>query len=130
MSAFSAQCTLRAVNMYVEILSSALDEWVTDLTGPELVEYAVLCRDEVRAVTPPNGSSAYTALAAEIAYDRALIAICTELGIYAHATTFAYPIEERKRIEALLAHEGIDFDSPQWRECRASESTRGDSRLS
>ena len=104
--------------MYVDILSSALDEWVTDLAGPELIEYAVLCRDELRAVAPPHASSAdsaYTALAAEIAYDRALIAICTEHGIYAHATTFAYPMEERKRIEALLVEEGIDLDSPQLR---------------
>ena len=69
-------------------------------------------------MTPPQASSAgsaYTALAAEIAYDRALIAICTEHGIYAHATTFAYPIEERKRIEALLVEEGIDLDSPERR---------------
>jgi hypothetical protein len=102
--------------MYVEILSSALDEWVTDLGGPELIEYAVLCRDELQAVAPPNGRSAYAALAAEIAYDRALIAICTELGIYAHATTFAYPTAERKRIETLLAEQGIDLDSPEWRQ--------------
>ena len=104
--------------MYVDILSSALDDWVTDLSGPELIEYAVLCRDELRALAPPqsgSADSAYTALAAEIAYDRALIAICTEHGIYAHATTFAYPMEERKRIEALLVEEGVDLDSPQWR---------------
>ena len=77
--------------MYVDILSSALDDWVTDLAGPDLIEYALLCRDELRAVAPPRGGSAYTALAAEIAYDRALIALCTERGIDAHATSFAYP---------------------------------------
>ncbi len=67
--------------MYVEILSSALDQWVTDLTGSDLIEYALICREELRAVSPPHGGSAYTALAAEIAYDRALIALCTERGI-------------------------------------------------
>ena len=77
--------------MYVDILCSALDEWVTDLTGPDLIEYAWLCREELRAVAPPKGRSAYTALAAEIAYDRALIALCTERGIDADATSFAYP---------------------------------------
>ena len=101
--------------MYVQILSSALDEWVTDLAGSDLIEYAFLCREEVRAGAPPNGGSAYTALAAEIAYDRALIAICTEQGIDAHATTFAYPLAERKRIESLLADIGIDLDSPRWK---------------
>ena len=101
--------------MYVAILSSALDEWVTDLAGSDLIEYAVLCREELRSVSPPNGGSAYAALAAEIAYDRALIAICTELGIDAHATTFAYPIAERQRIEGLLQEVGIDLESPEWR---------------
>ena len=98
--------------MYVDILSSALDEWVTDLSGPDLIEYALLCREELRAVSLPAGRSAYTALAAEIAYDRALIALCTERGIDAHATSFSYPTSERKRIEAVLRHEGVDLDSP------------------
>ena len=88
--------------MYVDILSSALDQWVTDLTGPDLIEYAVLCREELRLVAPPQGGSAYTALAAEIAYDRALIALCTERGIDAHATSFAYPDVERQRIETCF----------------------------
>jgi hypothetical protein len=107
--------------MYVDILSSALDKWVTDLAGPELIEYAVICRDELRAVAPPNGGSAYEGLAAEIAYDRALIAICTERGIDAHATTFAYPHAERKRIESILADMGIDLDSPRWRQPESNE---------
>ncbi len=99
--------------MYVQILSSALDEWVTDLTGQDLIEYAILCREELRAVAPPNGGSAYTALAAEIAYDRALIALCTEHGLDAHAASFAYPMAERERIESRLTEIGIDLASPQ-----------------
>ena len=102
---------LVTVSMYVQILSSALDEWVNDLTGPDLIEYAILCREELGAVAPPGRGSAYSALALEIAYDRALIALCTEHGLYAHATTFAYPIAERKRVESLLAEIGIDLDS-------------------
>lgn len=101
--------------MYVDILSSALDDWVTDLGGPDLIDYALLCRDELRLVAPPRGGSAYTALAAEIAYDRALIALCTERGIDAHATSFAYPRAERQRIEMVLKHEGLDLDSPRKR---------------
>ena len=99
--------------MYVDILSSALDDWVTDLDGPDLIDYALLRRDELRLVAPPRGGSAYTALAAEIAYDRALIALCTERGIDADATSFAYPREERQRIETVLRHEGLDLDSPR-----------------
>jgi hypothetical protein len=100
--------------MYADILSSALDEWVTGLTGSALIEYALLCREELRTVSPPQGGSAYTALAAEIAYDRALIALCTERGIDAHATSFAYPTAERKRIETILRGDGVDLTSRGW----------------
>ena len=66
-------------------------------------------------MAPPRGGSAYTALAAEIAYDRALIALCTERGIDAHATSFAYPRAERQRIETVLNTNGLDLDSPRKR---------------
>ncbi len=118
--------TLVDVSMYVDILSSALDEWVTDLTGPDLIEYALFCREELRAVSPPNGGSAYTALAAEIAYDRALIALCTERGIYAHATSFSYPSSERRRIEAILRRHGIDLDAPPNRRTRTEPPSQID----
>ncbi len=112
--------------MYVDILSSALDQWVTDLNGPDLIEYTLLCREELRAVTPPQGGSAYTALAAEIAYDRALIALCTERGIDAHATSFSYPASERRRIEAILRHDGVDLDSPPKRRTRTERPSDTD----
>jgi hypothetical protein len=115
--------TLINVSMYVDILSSALDDWVSGLAGYELIEYALMCRDELRAVWPLGGGSAYTALAAEIAYDRALIALCTERGIDAHATSFAYPREERRRIEMVLKQSGLDLDSPRRYETRAQVSS-------
>ncbi|HEY6426034.1 MAG TPA: hypothetical protein VIX84_02280 [Acidimicrobiales bacterium] len=99
------------MSMYVAILSSALDDWVNDLSGKDLIEYALLCRQELRAVSSPRPGSAYTALAAEIAYDRALIALCTERGIDAHATSFVYPRAERQRIERVLRGEGVDLES-------------------
>ena len=110
--------------MYVDILSSALDEWVTDLTGPDLIEYALICREELRTVSPPGGGSAYTALAAEIAYDRALIALCTERGIDAHAASFSYPRSERRRIEATLRRQGVDFDTPPMRRTRSERPSQ------
>jgi hypothetical protein len=102
--------TLTEVSMYVAILSSALDDWVTDLRGLDLIEYALLCREELQVVSPPRRVSAYTALAAEIAYDRALIALCTERGIDANATSFSYPRAERQRIETVLRGAGVDPD--------------------
>jgi hypothetical protein len=104
--------TLVGVSMYVDILSTALDEWVTSLSGPDLIEYAVVCQRELLAATQSGGGSAYSALAAEVAYDRALIALCAERGIDAHAASFAYPGVERRRIETLLALDGVDLDAP------------------
>jgi hypothetical protein len=122
----SRNVTLADVSMYVDILSSALDQWVTDLNGPDLIEYALLCREELRALTPPPGGSAYTALAAEIAYDRALIALCTERGIDAHATNFSYPTSERRHIEAVLRDDGVDLDSPPKRRTRTERPSDTD----
>jgi hypothetical protein len=122
--------TLEDVSMYVDILSSALDQWVTDLAGFDLIDYALLCRQELRAVSPTDrgsvSTSAYTALAAEIAYDRALIALCTERGIYAHATSFTYPMGERRRIEAVLRQAGLDLDSPPKRRVRNEQPSVAD----
>ncbi len=101
------------MSMYVDILSSSLDDWASALGGSDLIEYAVLCREELHVVSPSGAGSAYTALAAEIAYDRALIALCTERGIDAHATSFTYPRAERQRIETVLAHDGVDLDAPR-----------------
>ena len=114
---------LMGVSMYVDILSSALDDWVTDLAGHDLVSYAVLCRQEMRSVAP-RGVSAYSALASEIAYDRALIALCTERGIDAHATSFNYPSSERRRLEVLLAQDGVDLEAPLQRRPRTRSLPR------
>ena len=41
-----------AMSMYVDILSSALDIWVDELTEPDLIEYALSCRAEMLGVAP------------------------------------------------------------------------------
>ena len=41
-----------AMSMYVDILSSALDTWVDELTGTALVDYALVCRAEMLGVSP------------------------------------------------------------------------------
>jgi len=102
---------LVVVSMYVNILSSALEEWVAPLSGAELVAYAIQCRKEMRAIAP-CGVSAYAALASEVAYDRALIALCAEHGIAVDVTRFNNPSSERQHLEERLAHEGVDLDAP------------------
>jgi hypothetical protein len=98
-----------AMSMYVDILSSALDTWVEELTGTALVDYALMCRTEMLAVNSPNGDTAYSSLAAEITYDRALIKLCESNDVAVMAASFAFPRQERARLERELATAGIDL---------------------
>jgi len=100
---------MRLVSMYVDILSSALDSWADELTGTALVDYALCCRAEMLGVGPHHGDTAYSSLAAEVAYDRALIKLCETNGMLVEATSFAFPRQERARLEHELAAAGIDM---------------------
>src|ERR1700678_3677369 len=79
------------VNMCAHLLLCAFDDWVDQLTGNALVEYAVICRLEMLASAPHSGAPGSLALAAEISYDRALITLCTDNGIVADALGFPPP---------------------------------------
>ncbi len=95
--------------MYVDILSSALSEWGDELSGNALVDHALCCRTEMLCVAPYHHDTAYSSLAAEIAYDRALFKLCEANGIPVAATSFAFPRQERARLESKLATTGIDL---------------------
>jgi hypothetical protein len=100
---------MMAMSMYVEILSSALDSWVEELSGTALVDYALCCRAEMLGSGPRHGDAAYSSLAVEIAYDRALIKLCETGGVVVEATSFAFPQQERARLERELAISGVDL---------------------
>jgi hypothetical protein len=97
------------MSMYVDLLSSALDTWIDELTGEALIGYALSCRAEMLQVGPHRGDTAYSSLAAEVAYDRALIKLCQTNEVPVMATSFAYPREERARLEGELATAGVDL---------------------
>jgi hypothetical protein len=90
------------MSMYVHMLSSALEAWDLKLGGEELLNHTVECRVRMLGTGTAHGASAYEALAAEIAYDRALIQLCAETGIDAGPTSFGQPDIERARLEACL----------------------------
>ncbi len=92
--------------MYVDVLHGALEAWDSPLTGRALLDYVVECRN---AFLASGSTSAYHSLAAEVAYDRALVALCTEVGIGAAAADFADPIRERSRLEGQL-RQGVGID--------------------
>jgi hypothetical protein len=87
---------------------SVFDDWVEELSGSALIDYAVVCRAEMLEC-PRAGASATLALAAEVSYDRALIKLCIANGIEADARGFSHPGAERARLERNLVAAGIDL---------------------
>ena len=92
-----------AVSMYVDMLSSAVGAWDAALSREALLDHTVDCRVRMLATGTAHGASAYDALAAEIAYDRALIHLCSHVGIGASPRWFDQPDAERTRLEQTLA---------------------------
>jgi len=97
--------------MYISILLEALDLWDMDVDDDVLLDHAKLCR----AALPPHdlgsGTCSGVALAAEIAYDRALICLAAQRGIDVTPINFAHPKIERDRLEAELLRQGIDLEA-------------------
>jgi hypothetical protein len=114
--------TLQAANvsMYLHLLRSVLDDWVDEFDGPALVDYAVTCRKVMLSPAPPSGDAAHVALAAEIAYDRALVKLCTTRGVAVDVMAFSHPAQARARLERELAVLGISLSTPD----RVSERLR------
>jgi hypothetical protein len=100
------------MNMYTHLLSSVFDDWVDALSGETLIDYALICRAETLGPLSQDArgsTSAYIALGAEVAYDRALIKLCVANGIEVSAEGFSHPAAERNRLERELASCGIDL---------------------
>ena len=93
--------------MYAHLLSSVFEDWVDELSGTALVDYALVCRAEMLA--PRAGQSACASLAAEVAYDRALFKLCASHRIHVDVIGYAHPQRERERLERELAAAGIDL---------------------
>lgn len=94
--------------MYADILSSVLNDWVDELSGAALIEFAQVCRAQMLDASPDR-DSASTALAAELSYDRALIKVCQAHGIAVMPWRFSHPSEERARLEGELVTIGVDL---------------------
>jgi hypothetical protein len=101
---------MELMSMYTDILSTALEGgWVDELTGNALIDASRALRVRMLGNRHPRSTSTYEALAAEVAYDRALIGVCAERGIEVVVSDFAYPHAERARLECELARSGVDL---------------------
>ena len=94
--------------MYADILSSVLNDWVDELSGAALIDFAQVCRMQM---LESSGGTAVVALAAELSYDRSLIKVCEEYAIGTTTRRFSHPKEERDRLEHELTAIGIDLAS-------------------
>lgn len=95
--------------MYVEILSTAIaaDDRHGDV--PALIGRARQARVKLPEAGCSDPTSVYHAIAAEVAYDRALVQLCGKCGIETETACFASPTTERQRLERELALRGIDL---------------------
>jgi hypothetical protein len=98
--------------MYVTLLSGALDLWDADLDDDALLDHARDCRAALPARDLGAGVMSGTALAAEIAYDRALVYLAAQSGIDVTPTNFAHPRIERERLELELVLRGVNLEVP------------------
>jgi hypothetical protein len=98
------------MSMYAELLSSARRGVVEDLHGAALVGHVLNRRAEMLAATGPvRGSTAFSVLAVEVAYDCALLELCAENGIDGMAEDFSHPADDRHRLEVELKEAGVDL---------------------
>ena len=97
------------VNMYVEILSGAMDGWNPELSGDALVDYVLGCRAALPAQDLGAGVWSEATFVAEVEYDRALVNLAAEYGIDVAPNYFVHPRIERERLEVALAQRGMDL---------------------
>ena len=97
------------MSMYVELLTRALAEWPSEIRDDTLVEYARNCRREMVRTSSRRQKGAYAALAAEIAYDRALVKLCLANDVVVAPDDFSHPEKERRELEVRLAERGLDL---------------------
>lgn len=94
--------------MYAEILSKALAEAGNSAASREgLLSAAIECRAQMVASRHSRQTSTEGRIACEIAYDRALLALCGDLGMDIAPDRFTHPSAERTRLEQELANAGI-----------------------
>ena len=95
--------------MYVTLLSGALEVWDTDLDYETLLHHVRDCRAALPSENPVVRADSTTALAAEVACDRALVCLAARHGIDVTPKNFTQPTIERDRLEREIARLGVDL---------------------
>jgi hypothetical protein len=101
------------MSMYTDLLRRALDSNSGDQeqTGGELLATLLQCRSQLlgghSALTKPSAS--LTAVAAQLAYDAALVEFARHLGIESAPEAFDPPQVERTRLERAVGSHNVDL---------------------
>lgn len=112
------------MSMYVDMLSLALDGWESELSGEALVDYVLDCRRRLLVSGIGMSEDADVSLAAELAYDRALILLCRDLGMEVGPAGFTNPDNGRTRVEAMALAAGVDLASLSNARARNARATK------
>lgn len=102
--------------MYVSILSSAMELFEPELDDDALLSHVRQCRAALPTWGLGAGRYSAEAVAAEIAYDRALVCLADRLGIDVSPRGFAHPKIERERLELELIAIGVHVEDAPSRE--------------
>jgi hypothetical protein len=94
--------------MYAHLLAIVARERVDAPEGLQCVEFARRCRVELASADLARDEPS-VGLAAELRYDRALLALCASVGIETSASRFSPTITERRRLEQELTSRDIDL---------------------
>ena len=97
------------MGIYADIVTNELFEWVEVSSGDRLVDYVLACRAAMFAARATAAEDPFGLLAAEIAYDRALIKLCAERDIEIGDAEFASPRTIRLWLEYQLYRAGVDL---------------------
>ena len=98
------------MTMYMELLDRSLESWDDQMADDPLLEHVLTLRAALPLHRFGAGARSEETLAAEVAYDRAIINLAARHGIDVAPVRFAHPKIERKRLESELAEVGIDLE--------------------
>jgi hypothetical protein len=102
------------MSMYSQLLASVLDHGAGDEPTPdEALGQLILSRSRLAEAASSGSESAPVsiALADQLSYDVALIALATSIGIRCDVRRFERPEVERNRLEGALQSRGVDLDA-------------------
>jgi hypothetical protein len=95
------------MSMYVELLSTALNDASDEADDEGLLAAALRCRSDWLEPGRPGVRTARQTLTSVVAYDRSLIRLCAAHDIDVAPACFAHPSAERARLEGELAAAGL-----------------------